>query len=115
MLIAVQKKLEMSGFDVLSARSVEQAMGYMQDVAGIKVIWLDHYLLGKESGLDFIATLKNNNEWKHIPVFVVSNTATADKVQSYLQLGAEKYYTKSDYRLEQIIADIQSFLDQKKE
>jgi hypothetical protein len=45
-----------------------------------------------------------------VPIFVVSNTASADKVQSYLQLGVNKYYTKADYRLDDIIKDIKTFL-----
>ncbi len=41
---------------------------------------------------------------------MVSNTATDDKVKTYLKLGAEKYYTKSDYRLDYIIDDIKKTL-----
>lgn len=58
-----------------------------------------------------MATLKNEgSKWKDVPIFVVSNTASADKVQSYLQLGVNKYYTKADYRLDDIIKDIKTFL-----
>jgi len=114
LLNAVKAKMELNGFTVLSARTVEQAMGYVQDVPEVSVIWLDHYLLGKLNGLDFVAQLKAENakaEWKRIPIFIVSNTASANKVQSYLQLGVNKYYTKSEYRLDEIILDIKTFLE----
>jgi hypothetical protein len=39
---------------------------------------------------------------------VVSNTATQEKVQSYISLGVDKYYTKADYRLDAIIEDIKN-------
>jgi len=110
---AIKAKLLNSGFEVTTARTVGQALGVLEDVGGISVIWLDHYLLGKEDGLDFVAKLKNDDKWKSIPVFVVSNTASPDKVKSYISLGVSKYYTKSDYRLDQIIADIKEFLDKK--
>jgi DNA-binding response OmpR family regulator len=114
LLDAIRIKLENCGFEPLTCRSVEQAMNYLQDKdINISVVWLDHYLLGKETGLDFVAKLKGSEQWKEIPVFVVSNTASQDKVHSYLGLGINKYYTKSDYKLEQIINDIKAVLDGK--
>ena len=70
------------------------------------MVWLDHYLLGKENGLDFVIKLKNTEEWKRIPIFVVSNTATSDKIESYLKLGVHRYYTKSDLKLDSILKEI---------
>ncbi|MFA6215432.1 MAG: response regulator [Patescibacteria group bacterium] len=108
---AIKIKLEKMGFEAVTARSVEQAINYLEDQVKIDVIWLDHYLLGRENGLDLVAKMKmDGSAWKNIPIFVVSNTASPDKVKSYLQLGASKYYTKADYRLEQIIGDIAEFL-----
>src|SRR6185436_8624094 len=107
LLNAIRIKLENSGFEVITARTVEQALHYMEDVAHIDVIWLDHYLLGKGTGLDFVVALKSKEKWKKIPVFVVSNTASPDKVRSYIKFGVTKYYTKADYRLDQIISDMQ--------
>ena len=112
---AIRAKLTKSGFEVITARSIEQAKNHMQDIAGIDVIWLDHYLLGKGDGLDFIAWCKTDSTCcKKIPVFVVSNTAGSDKVQSYLRLGVEKYYVKSEKRLGAIIKDIKLYLSNTK-
>jgi len=108
---AIKIKLEKNGFQVLTARSVEQAMNHILDIEKIDVIWLDHYLLGGKTGLDFVVTLKNDKKYKSIPIFVVSNTASSDKVKSYISLGATKYYTKANYRLEQIIEDMRKVID----
>ena len=105
---AIRVKLRKSGFEVVTARTAEQALSYLQDLDKIDVVWLDHYLLGSENGLDLVVKIKGNKKWKKIPVFVVSNTASADKVATYLNLGVERYYTKSDYRLDQIIQDIKN-------
>ena len=107
---AIRIKLEKSGFEVVTARSVDQAFNHLRDVEGIDAIWLDHYLLGKGTGLDFVARIKQHPDFKNIPVFIVSNTATPDKAKSYMHLGAEKYYMKSDYRLDQIVDDIKKNL-----
>ncbi len=108
---AIRIKLENSGFAVTVARTAEQALNYLEDLERIDAIWLDHYLLGKENGLDIVFALKGNDcKWKQIPIFVVSNTATVDKVQSYMQLGVNKYYVKSNYRLDAIIEDLKKAL-----
>lgn len=114
LLKAIGDKLKRSEFQVVTARTSDEAISALEDKKEIEVIWLDHYLLGKEDGLTFLARLKNSPEWKKIPVFVVSNTASDDKVQSYMRLGADKFYTKADSRLDQIIGDIKDYLKEKK-
>lgn len=107
LLEAIKIKLENSGFEVVTARSVEQALNHIEDVDNIDAIWLDHYLLGKENGLDFVAKCKaDDSKCVSIPIFVVSNTASSDKVQAYMQLGVNKYYVKAEKRLDEIIADM---------
>lgn len=107
---AISAKLTKSGYKVLVAPSVEEALTLLQN-NNIDVIWLDHYLLGKESGLDLVAKIKEHDgEWEHIPIFLVSNTASLDKVNTYIRLGVKKYYVKSDHRLDEIIGDIEAYL-----
>lgn len=106
---AVKEKLEREDFQVESASSVEQAREIMNK-KDIHVIWLDHYLLGQETGLDFVGELKAHDTWKNIPIFVVSNTAGPDKVQTYMKLGVEKYYVKAKTRLDIIIEDIKQIV-----
>ena len=115
LLEAIKLKLEKNNFDVVSARSVEQAKQYVNDLNHIDVIWLDHYLVGKEDGLDFIAWCKedDNVKCKIIPIFVVSNTASSDKVGTYISLGAYKYFVKSNHKLDEIIHEISESLLEK--
>lgn len=112
LLEIVKTRFDEAGYEVVTARSVEQATNYLEEHVNIDAIWLDHYLVGKESGLDFVAKLKNDEaQWRNIPIFVVSNTASPDNVQSYLRFGVSKYYTKSDYKLSQIVDDVKDFLE----
>jgi CheY-like chemotaxis protein len=98
---------------VVTARKVKQAVNFLKDLEKVDFIWLDHYLLGQEDGLDFVARIKNDEEYKNIPIVVVSNTASNEKVKSYLRLGVDKYYTKADYRLSNILQDIKKVLADK--
>ena len=101
---------------MITARTVEQGLNYLEDVDVIDVIWLDHYLLGNETGLDLVMKLKNpTNKWSKIPIFVVSNTASSTNVQSYIRLGVSKYCVKAEHRLDGIVRDIKSFLDSPEE
>lgn len=112
---AIKAKLIKEGFEVVTARAVREALNFLKDIKDVEAIWLDHYLLGQENGLDFVAAVKENNQWIKIPIFVVSNTASPDKVQTYLRLGVHKYYTKTNHRLDQIIKDIKKFLNKGEE
>lgn len=102
----IKKKLELTGLQAVCARTVDQAIAYLQDIPSIQAVWLDHYLLGKENGLDLVVRMKEEEKWQSIPIFVVSNTATADKQKSYLHLGVNNYFVKAEHSLEEIIKAI---------
>tara|TARA_B100000745_G_scaffold293405_1_gene235275 strand:- start:925 stop:1329 length:405 start_codon:yes stop_codon:yes gene_type:complete len=109
---AIRMKLENYGCDVTVARTVEQALNYLSELEVVDAIWLDHYLLGKKNGLDFVVELKKEgSQWAKVPIFVVSNTASADKVQSYIQLGINKYFVKANHKLENIISEVKESID----
>lgn len=112
----IEMKLEKAGFDVVTARTIDQGLSYMEDIEAIDAIWLDHYLLGEKTGLDFIAKLKSpESKWRNIPIFVVSNTASDENLRSYIRLGVTKYFVKAEHRLDEITNDIRLFLDTNKE
>ncbi len=112
----IKAKLINAGFDVVTARTIDQGLGYMEDIEAIEAVWLDHYLPGNKTGLDFIATLKApGSKWVNAPVFVVSNTASDANLRTYLRLGVTKYFVKAEHRLDEISNDIKTFLDSEQE
>jgi CheY-like chemotaxis protein len=111
LLDAIRLKFEKNNIEVVTARSMEQAMAYITDGVKIDAIWLDHYLLGRATGLDFVAKLKGNEKYRSIPVFVVSNSSTHDKQQTYLRLGVNKYYVKADHRLDELIKEVKQYIE----
>ncbi len=103
--------LDKKGVSIIAASSIQQALEYLENLEKIDAIWLDHNLLGKENGLDFIKKIKaNGGRWKKIPIFVVSNNEGPQTIKSYVALGVSKYYVKSNHRLDDIIKDIETFL-----
>lgn len=109
---AVREAFSERGFEPIVVSTVDDGIKQLENMGGVDVIWLDHYLLGSGNGLDFVVQVKNHPEWKNIPIFVVSNTASTTNVRSYLQLGVSNYYTKSDFDINQIVNDIEYALAQ---
>ena len=54
----IKSKFEAEGFSALTAKSVSQALNHLKNGIKIDAVWLDHYLLGKRNGLDFVAKIK---------------------------------------------------------
>jgi CheY-like chemotaxis protein len=110
LLQAITKKLKLSGMDVLSCASGQQAVDYLSSLDELPdAVWLDYYLKDM-NGLAFMQQLKGNPKWLDIPVIVVSNSASPDKVSNMLALGAKKYILKAEYRLDEIIGMIRDFI-----
>lgn len=111
LLQAITKKLKLSNMDVLSCSSGQQAVDYLNSIDELPdAIWLDYYLKDM-NGLAFMQEIKNNPKWTNIPVLVVSNSASPEKVHNMLGLGAKKYILKAEFRLDEIIAMIRDFID----
>jgi len=111
LLQAISKKIKLTGMDVLSCASGQQAVDYLGSLDELPdAIWLDYYLKDM-NGLAFMQELKQNSKWANIPVLVVSNSASPDKVSNMLGLGAKKYILKAEYRLDEIIAMIRDFIN----
>jgi DNA-binding response OmpR family regulator len=111
----IEAKLEKNGFDVVTARTVKQGLNYMEDLGSIDAVWLDHYLLGEETGIDFVTVVKSQgSKWSKTPIFVVSNTASNTNVQTYMRLGVTNYSVKAEHRLDDITHDVKSYLDKGK-
>ncbi len=113
LLKAISKKLELNGINVLSFSGGQQAIDYLNTSKELPdAIWLDYYLKDI-NGLEFMHRIKENPKWANIPVIVVSNSASAEKVDNMLALGAAKYLLKAQYRLDQIIDIIQECINEK--
>ena len=110
LLQAITKKLKLSGLDVVSCASGQQALDYLESLDELPAaIWLDYYLKDM-NGLAFMQTIKDNPKWSNIPVCAVSNSMSPEKVHNMLALGVKKYILKAEYRLDEIIAIVQDLI-----
>lgn len=98
---------EMSEDETMSPHSIKATLEHLESLSEVDAIWLDHNLIGADDGIDFIVKFKaNGGNWSTIPIFVVSNSANPDLIKTYAEIGIHHYYLKAEHRLEQIVADI---------
>lgn len=110
LLQAISKKLKNSGYEPVTVTSKDQAIDYLKSMdKPVDAIWMDYYL-GETNGLELLQDIKQNDEWKDIPVVVVSNSANENTVTSMLALGANKYMLKAQNKLDDIIKAFDEFV-----
>lgn len=111
LLAAATKKLEHEGMKVLPCASGEVALNYVNTLKEAPdAIWLDYYLKDM-NGLAFMQVIKTNPSWAVVPVIVVSNSASPDKVHNMLALGVNKYILKAQYRLDEIVTILHEIIE----
>lgn len=109
-LEAIGEKLTKKGYQPLLAHSVDEAMAHLAKGTPIDAVWLDHYLSDKV-GLELATFMKREgSQYRDVPIFLVSNTASADKIDQYMKAGVKKYFVKTDQRLDGIMSEITASL-----
>lgn len=112
LLEAVTKKLELTGIKTVSCSSGKQAIDYLSNFTHLPdAIWLDYHLKDMD-GVEFMAKMKEYPQWENVPVIVVSNSASQEKVHSMLALGAKQYVLKAEHRLDDIIETVKELINQ---
>jgi CheY-like chemotaxis protein len=112
LLEAIQKKLQNIGFETVTFTKATDALRYFTD-GGTKpaAIWLDYYLEDDIDGIAFMQKLNEHADLSSIPVVVVSNSASPDKVNAMVALGVKKYLLKAENRLEDVANTLHDVLN----
>ncbi len=108
---AIEIKLKSEGYGVLIASSADEAITILSSQKP-DLIWLDILLPGMD-GLALLENIRANEDWKLIPVLIVSVTAGQDKIQQAFNLNVVDFIVKSQYRLEDIIGRVNEFFEEK--
>lgn len=70
-------------------------------------------MLPKLDGISVLKQIKADDKTKNIPVFLLTNLGLEDLVKEALELGAQQYLVKSNILPKQIVAEIDTFFQQK--
>ena len=110
LLEAISRKISKLGHNSISCSSGHEALKVLKEkTSKPDAIWLDFYL-GDMDGYEFMKEIKAKENSKNIPVAVVSNSASPEKIKKMASLGAEKYFLKAHYRIEEIISGVNQLI-----
>jgi two-component system chemotaxis response regulator CheY len=92
--ILISQSIKSLGFHPLEAPNGADGLEILkQNAADIKLILLD-WNMPNMSGFDFLQIIKGNEDYKHIPVMMVTTEGERIHVIKALKLGAMDYLTK---------------------
>ncbi|MEI6266942.1 MAG: response regulator [bacterium] len=103
-----QLKLSLDGFDVQVAENgrvgVERLKNIRPDIV------LTDILMPEMDGFEVIQSIKSDNEYKNIPILIMSNLSQEDHIQKGISLGALGYIVKSQITPSGVVDKIKEIL-----
>ena len=108
LLKAYEIKFKQSDFDVILATDGINGLELAEKEKPSLII-LD-LMLPRMNGFEFLKKIKSDEKLKNIPVIVISVLGQKVDQERAIKLGAEKYFIKTDYTLEEIIKNLKNIL-----
>lgn len=102
----LERKLAMSGYRVGRALDADAARRLLAKDS-FDMILLDLVLPGTD-GFAFLAELKRHEQWKNIPVVIISNLGQQEEIAKGMRLGAVDYIVKANISPAEIVKKISS-------
>jgi CheY-like chemotaxis protein len=106
---AAKLKLEKANFDVAAFFSAEEALLWLSSHRP-DFIWLDILLPGM-SGIDFLQKLRTIDDYKAIPVMVVSVSMDPDRMKRAFDLSVVDIVFKSEHELKDIVDQVVGYFE----
>ena len=94
--------LRRAGYDVISVNNGRDAQTTIENLPPVDIIVLD-LMLPYVSGYQLITDVRDDPEWQHVPILVLSGKVLEDDIVKALDLGANDYVTKP-FRPEELLA-----------
>lgn len=94
--------LRRAGYEVIAVDNGRDAQATIENVPPVDIIVLD-LMLPYVSGYQLITNIRDDPEWQHVPIIVVSGKVMEDDIVKALDLGANDYVTKP-FRPEELLA-----------
>ncbi|MEK7520641.1 MAG: response regulator [Patescibacteria group bacterium] len=96
------------GISTLTAANAEEGLLLAYQNAP-DLILLD-ILMPKIDGFMMLEKLKSDEKTKNIPVFIISNLGSDEKIKRGMELGAKKYFIKTNWSLADIVKSVEEEL-----
>ncbi len=105
-----QTALTQQGYSVDTANDGEEALAKLDTPSNAYDLIILDIMLPKIDGLSVLKKIKlPESPHKNIPVFLLTNLGLDNIIKQAMQLGAEKYFIKSNFLPKDIVNEINSF------
>lgn len=102
-----RKKLTHEGYDVVIAATAKEGLSFLQS-ENVDLVILDIMLPGGLNGFDVLETMKKDNAYSKIPVLILTNLDSEEKVAK--EIGVTDYLVKANTTPTQLVERIQKIL-----
>lgn len=103
-----QTKLGQEGYLVETAENGLEAMKILEKKTPALVL-LD-IVMPYMDGMEVLKRLKGKDEWKKIPVILLTNLSEKEKVEEGLGMGANDYLIKSHFTPSEVVSRVRALL-----
>ena len=101
---ALKNKLEGAGYEVFladdGAEALDQIKGTKPDLMLLDLI------MPKLDGISVLREIKANEDLKDVPVIILTNLSSGDKVAEAMQLGTFDFLVKANYSLDDVLGKV---------
>ena len=102
-------KLKDAGYDVVLANNGREAIEKLE--SGIKPhIMLLDIVMPYMDGFDVLEAINQRDEWKQIPVVLLTNLSQKEDVDRGMALGAKDFLIKSHFTPSEVLAKVQKYM-----
>lgn len=105
---ALKNKLEQAGYVIRAAADGAEALADMQQ-ASPDLVLLD-LIMPKLDGISVLRQMKGDEQLKNIPVVILTNLSSGDKVAEAMQLGTFDFLVKANYSLDDVLRKVRDRL-----
>ncbi len=101
---ALKSKLEHGGYDVQAASDGEEAIANLK--AGVPNLVLLDLIMPKIDGISVLRQMKEDAALRSVPVIILTNLSSGDKVAEAMTLGTFDFLVKANYSLDDVLKKV---------
>jgi CheY-like chemotaxis protein len=105
-------KLSEMGYETVLAQNGEEGLAELKK-GKIDLILLD-ILMPIMNGIEMLEEVKKNEEWKNIPVILLTNIGEKESIQKVREMGVKNYLIKSHFTPAEVIEKVESVFSENK-
>ena len=102
-------KLKQEGFEVIIAENGIKAIESLEK--GIPDLILLDIIMPYMDGMEVLKKVKEKEEWKKIPIILLTNLSEKEKIEEAMNAGANDFLIKSHFTPSEVLSKVKGLLN----